>query len=159
HPDDVETFLAAWERGFAGTAAWETEARFRRRDGEYRCFLVRVTPLWDDGGRIVRWYITGTDIEDRKKAEEKVRQDERERRLLFEVVPQHIAMLDPDGRLLHANRTALDFWGFRTPEELQSAFDTDIAALFHPDDLAELQDTARAAVASGLPYEREVRAR
>src|SRR5262244_1837541 len=36
HSDDIETFWAAWERGFAGTASWETEARFRRRDGEYR---------------------------------------------------------------------------------------------------------------------------
>ena len=159
HPDDVEPFLAAWERGFAGTAPWETEAHFRGRDGEYRWFLVRVTPLRDDGGRIVRWYVTGTDIDDRKKAEEKVRQDERELRLLFEVIPQHISVLDVDGRLLDANRTALEFWGFRTPEELQSAVDTDIAALFHPDDLAKLRDMAHAALARGLPYEREVRAR
>ena len=40
HPEDVETFVAAWERGFAGTAPWETEVRFRRGDGEYRWFLV-----------------------------------------------------------------------------------------------------------------------
>ena len=159
HPDDIEPFLAAWKRGFAGAAPWENEVRFRRRDGEYRWFLIRATPLRENGGRIIRWYGTGTDIDDRKKAEDKVRQDERELRLLFEVIPQQIAMLNPDGRLLHANRTALDFWGLRTPEELQSAFDTDMAALFHADDLAKLQDTARAALASGLPSEREVRSR
>src|SRR5262249_10782384 len=159
HSNDLETFLAAWERGFAGSASWETEARFRRRDGEYRWFLVRCTPLRDEGGRIVRWYVTGTDIDDRKKAEEKVRQDERELRLLFDVVPQHIAVLDVDGRVLDANRAALEFRGFRTPEELQSAFESDMAALFHPDDLPKLQDTARTALASGLPHEREVRTR
>jgi len=75
HPEDVETFLAAWERGFAGTAPLETEARFRRRDGEYRWFLVRSVPLRDDGGRIVRWYVTGTDIDDRKNAEERAHQE------------------------------------------------------------------------------------
>src|SRR5262249_26168895 len=89
----------------------------------------------------------------------KIRQDERELRLLFEVIPQHIAVLDVDGRVLDANRAALEFRGFRTPEELQSAFDTDMAGLFHPDDFAKLQETARTALASKLPYEREVRAR
>src|SRR4029077_208427 len=145
HPDDIEAFLAAWKRGFAGSAPWETEVRFRRRDGENRWFLIRGPPLRENGGRIIRWYGTGTDIDDRKKAEEKIRQDERELRLLFEVVPQHIAVLDVDGRVLNANRAALDFRGFRTPEELQSAFDADMAALFHPDDLSKLQDTARTA--------------
>src|SRR5262249_19692993 len=130
HSDDIEAFWAAWERGFADTASWETEARFRRWDGECRWFLVRFTPLHDDEGRIVRWYITGTDIDDRKKAEEKIRQDERELRLLFDVVPQHIAVLDVNGRVLDANRAALEFRGFRTPEELQSAFESDMAALF-----------------------------
>src|SRR5262249_27887496 len=95
----------------------------------------------------------------RKKAEEKVRQDERELRLLFEVIPQHISVLDVDGRLLEANRTALEFWGFRTTGELSSAVDTDLAGLFHPDDLAKLRDMARAALADGLPYERELRVR
>src|SRR5262249_31419875 len=139
HRDGVEPFLSAWGRGFAGTAPWETEARFRRRDGEYRWFLVRVIPLRDDGGRIVRWYITGTDIDDRKKAVEKIRQDERELRLLFDVVPQHIGLMDAGGRLLHANPAALEFWGVRTPEELNSN-DIDgkfigIAERYHPDDL------------------------
>jgi PAS domain S-box-containing protein len=159
HPDDAEAARAASERGFAGTGPWEIEARFRRRDGEYRWFLGRFVPLHDDEGRILRWYSTGTDIDDRKKAEEKIRQDERELRLLFEVIPQHIAVLDVDGRVLDANRAALEFRGFRTPEELQSAFETNMAALFHADDLPKLRDTARAALASGLPFEREVRAR
>src|SRR5579862_4961341 len=51
HPDDVATLLPALARGFSGTAPWETEGRFRRRDGEYRWFLIRFTPLHDDGGR------------------------------------------------------------------------------------------------------------
>jgi formate hydrogenlyase transcriptional activator len=157
HPDDVETFLAAWERGFSGSAPWETEARFRRRDGEYRWFLVRCTPLRDEGGGIVRWYITGTDIDDRKTAEEKVRQDERELRLLFDVVPQHIAVLDVDGQVLNANRAAREFWGFSPREELTNPGST--SARYHPDDLAKMQDTARAFAAGAPPPELEVRIR
>src|SRR5262249_8465773 len=129
---------------------------------EYRWFLVRVIPLRDDGGRIVRWYITGTDIDDRKKAVEKIRQDERELRLLFDVVPQHIGLMDAGGRLLHANPAALEFWGVSTPEELNSN-DIDgkfigIAERYHPDDLAKVRDTARA-FAAGAPFELEVRIR
>jgi PAS domain S-box-containing protein len=71
HPDDVETFLAGCARGFAGSSEWELAARSRRRDGVYRWFLVRATPLRDNAGHIVRWYVTGTDIDDRKKAEDK----------------------------------------------------------------------------------------
>src|SRR5262249_44883877 len=77
HPDDVETFLAACERGFAAGSEWEVAARSRRRDGVYRWFLVRGTPLRDDAGRIARWYLTGTDVDDRKKAADKVREQER----------------------------------------------------------------------------------
>ena len=157
HPEDVEPFLATWGRGFAGAVSWETEARFRRRDGEYRWFLVRCIPLCDDEGRIVRWYITGTDIDDRKKAEEKVRQDERELRVLFDVVPQHIAVLDVDGRVLDAKRAALEFFGFCSLPELTDP--ENIGAQYHPDDLAKVQETARAFAAGPPPDSLEVRIR
>ncbi len=99
---------------------------------------------------------------ERKHAEERVRQQERELRLLFEVVPQHIGLMDADGRLLHANRPALEFWGVSAPKELNNN-DIDgkfigIAARYHPDDLAKVRDTARA-FAAGAPFELEIRVR
>ena len=155
HPDDRAPFLATWERGFASTVPWETETRFQKRNGEYRWFLVRGTPLFDDGGRIVRWYITGTDIEDRKKAEDKIRQDERELRLLFDVVPQHIVVLDVDGRVLHANRASLEFFGFCSTEELTDP--EKVGGRYHPDDVAKIVNTARGFAAGAPPPELEVR--
>src|SRR5262249_9668611 len=65
HPDDRARYLAARDQRFASSSAWETELRFRRRDGEYRWFLVRGTPLRDEEGRTLRWYISSTDIDDR----------------------------------------------------------------------------------------------
>ena len=53
----------------------ETEARLRRHDGVYRWVFVRGEPLRDESGTVVKWYIISTDIEDRKQAEEKLRQE------------------------------------------------------------------------------------
>jgi formate hydrogenlyase transcriptional activator len=54
---------------------FEVELRARRKDGQYRWFLVRYNPLRDDEGSIIRWYVTGIDIEDRKQAEERVQKE------------------------------------------------------------------------------------
>src|SRR5262249_40687748 len=75
HPDDVERFLDQRRRGWKSKTLWETEARVLRKDGQYRWFLIRRNPLRDDQGRITRWYITATDIEDRKQAEERFRNE------------------------------------------------------------------------------------
>ena len=77
HPDDVDRVKAQFERSLRSGAACELEMekRLRGADGTYRWFLVRYNPLRDDHGQIVRWYIAGTDIEDRKRDEEKLQQE------------------------------------------------------------------------------------
>src|SRR5258708_1249478 len=77
HPDDVDRVKAHFERSLASGAAHELEIekRLRGGDGMYRWFLVRYNPLRDDQGQIVRWYIAGTDIEDRKRDEDKLQQE------------------------------------------------------------------------------------
>ena len=73
HPDDRERFLTETEKGeFEGTPH-EFETRLLRHDGKFRWFLVRRNPLKDEQGHITRWFVTATDIEDRKQAEEKLR--------------------------------------------------------------------------------------
>jgi PAS domain S-box-containing protein len=77
HPSDVGRHSKKWRVSVATGELFEDEARFRRPDGEYRWFLVRGVPLRGRHRRIVRWYGTLTDIEDRKRAElerEKLRQ-------------------------------------------------------------------------------------
>ena len=70
HPDDLEKFVKEWATARAKGKPFENEARVRRADGVYRWFLIRKVPLRDDSGTIVKWYGTGYDIEDRKRAEE-----------------------------------------------------------------------------------------
>src|ERR1700722_6865131 len=71
HPDDVERLRKERSAGFSGTTPFECELRAQRKDGRYRWFLVRHNPLLDESGQAVRWYATGTDIDDRVKAEER----------------------------------------------------------------------------------------
>jgi PAS domain S-box-containing protein len=78
HPDDRDRVLRAWHRSVVEGTRYEQEERHRGADGTYRWFLARGVPLRDAEGRIVRWYGTNTDIEDRKQAEEELRRVSRQ---------------------------------------------------------------------------------
>ncbi len=69
HPDDVNRLVAYWGSVLASGRPGEIEGRLRRFDGVYRWFLFRATPSFDNNGKVVKWFGTNTDIEDRKRAE------------------------------------------------------------------------------------------
>ena len=157
HPDDVERLRAGRDSALAGTVPFENEQRARRRDGHYRWFLIQYNPLLDDSGRPIRWYATGTDIEDRKRSENKLRQDERELRQLIDFLPQHVLVLDGDGLVLQANQTLLDYRGSALEEIQGSPAGAWLRAGMHPDDVERVQTERSAAVAAGAPFELEQR--
>ena len=128
HPDDRERVLKAWRDSVTNGTTFEQEARHRRADGQYRCFLVRGVPLRDPDGRVVRWYGTSTDIEDRKRAEEAVCRSEENLRLVIDLIPQQIMSGPNDGTLDFANAQWRSYTGL-TQEELQGK---GCSALFIP---------------------------
>jgi PAS domain S-box-containing protein len=75
HPDDRARDRDYFDRALSTGSAYELELRLRKGDGTYRWFLARLNPVHDDKGQIRRWYVTCTDIEDRKRAEEKLQQE------------------------------------------------------------------------------------
>ena len=75
HPDDMDRLRERRTAGFASGVPWENEVRVRRNDGAYRWFLISYNPLLDEHGAIVRWCAAGTDIEDRKRSEERLREE------------------------------------------------------------------------------------
>ena len=75
HPDDVQRVRKARENGLSGTVPFENEQRALGKDGKYRWFLIRYNPLVDESGKVIRWYATGTDIDDRKQAEQRMRNE------------------------------------------------------------------------------------
>ena len=76
HPGDLPSLTGTWKSIMTSGDAGEAEARLRRFDGEYRWFLFRANPSFDESGNIVKWFGINTDIEDRKRAEEKLRRSE-----------------------------------------------------------------------------------
>jgi len=75
HPDDIERMRVVRERGLAAKNPFEIEARTVGKDGLCRWFLYRYNPLRDEHGQISRWYVAGTDIEERKRAEERLQHE------------------------------------------------------------------------------------
>jgi PAS domain S-box-containing protein len=75
HPDDFERTMSQNQTKFLNGIPHEVETRLRGKDEKYRWFLLRYSPLRDEQGRITRWYLAGTDIEDRKEAEQRLQNE------------------------------------------------------------------------------------
>jgi PAS domain S-box len=75
HPDDVERVQIERSVGLSRGVPFEIEKRSLGKDGQFRWFLFRYKPLLDEKGHIAKWFVTATDIEDRKQAEERIRNE------------------------------------------------------------------------------------
>jgi formate hydrogenlyase transcriptional activator len=75
HPDDLERVQSERSAGLSRGVPFETEKRLLGKDGQFRWFLFRYNPVLNEPGDIVRWYATATDIEDRKQAEDRMRNE------------------------------------------------------------------------------------
>ena len=155
HPEDLDRLVREWLALMDSRKPGELETRIRRYDGVYRWFLIRVVPLLDEQGNVVKWFGSNTDIEDRKRAEEKLRQDESELRRTTDAIPHTIVIQDPDGTPVYANQAVLDYTGLTMEDVITSDFR---ARIFHPEDIERLREERRAALARGLPFEIEQRA-
>jgi|HubBroStandDraft_6_1064221.scaffolds.fasta_scaffold01068_4 PAS domain S-box-containing protein len=155
HPDDLERHKAKWLACVASGEPCEDEVRFRRADGQYRWHLQRGVPLRDEAGNIVKWYGVLTDIEDRKTAEGKIREQEAEFRQIVDLAPQLVAVYGPELERLYCNRMALEYQGVSLDEWRQMKR----GGLVHPDDSERLKASWDRAMASGSAHEVELRQR
>jgi PAS domain S-box-containing protein len=162
HPEDLAALLDYWKSVLASGKPGETEARLQRFDGEYRWFLFRAVPLYDETGKLAKWYGQTTDIEDRKQAEEKIREQEAGLRQMLDLTPQHVHVLTADARLLYSNEIALkyhgsmlDDWSDRQLRDWRT--DKLPITLFHPDDRERVLCELKATMLVGTPHETEAR--
>jgi formate hydrogenlyase transcriptional activator len=111
HPDDLRRLSEAGGTRLLRGLSVELEGRLLAADGTYRWFLIRINPQFDSQGQVVRWFGTRTDIDTLKRSEERLRQDERQTRMLVDLVPHHLMVLDLNGRVLYANLAMLGYAG------------------------------------------------
>src|SRR6266481_2268793 len=154
HPDDLDRLIGEWLALLNDHKPGELETRIRRYDGEYRWFLIRVLPEFDAEGNVVRWFGSDTDIEDRKRAETKLLEEERELRRITDAIPDTIVVLDSKGHPLYANQAMLDHTGLTMQDVLTSDFR---ARIYHPEDLERALKDREGGLARGLPFEIEQR--
>jgi formate hydrogenlyase transcriptional activator len=162
HPDDLPPLMEKWKRMLVSGEPDEIEARLRRHDGVYRWFLIRAEAFRDKAGTIFRWYGTSTDIDDRKQAEDKLRQSEQEvrqdhdyLRCVLDTTPALIHTGRPDGYLDYFNQRWLDYLDVR----LEDICGWKWTKWIHPEDLDDILQKWHAALASGEPFEAETRVR
>ena len=100
HPDDKKAMLIKWSTIRKSGRPGSLEARLRRFDGKYRWFLFQAEPLRDKSGKIVKWYGSATDIEDRKLAELALRESEQRFRDYAETASDWLWETGPDHRII-----------------------------------------------------------
>lgn len=154
HPEDLPRIFEGWLINRAAGRPGEDEMRLRRADGEYRWFLVRTVPFRDEQGNIVHWYGTSTDIEDRKQAEEKLKQSERQ---LAE--GQRMARVgswdwDPRSGVLTCSDELYRIYGLPPGDP---DFYGQVLSSVHPEDRDQVQRMFERSVQHGEPYDRYFR--
>jgi len=118
HLDDLDLHVRKWRASLASGEPIELETRFRRADGQYRWFLARAVPLRDEAGNILNWYEVLTDIEDRKRAEEALRESEAKFRDYAETTSDWFWEIGPDYKFTMLTENA---FGSHPPDRIGTA--------------------------------------
>ena len=150
HPMDSDRVVQAWLHSMATGAPLDVEHRGIVANGSYRWFTNHGLPMFDRNGKIVRWYHLLTDIDDRKRADEALRESEGILRQTVDSVPGFVTM-SVTGEVEFANQQLMIFFG-KTLDELQ-----DWSPLVHPDDRARVVGMWLHSLETGQPFEFEHR--
>ena len=155
HPDDVAFKVRSWLQNLESGSPHDVVCRIRGANGRYRWFEVRGEPLRASDGAVLSWYGILIDIDDRRKAEEALRESEYTLRQITETQPGLLWSNGPDGEPTHINQRMLDYSGMRFEDFKHRGWETFV----HSDDYPE---TARAfyhAIQTGTSYEGVMRLR
>jgi PAS domain S-box-containing protein len=155
HPDDHEESRKYWSNGLRTGEAGEYSYRVRGAQGDYRWFLTRFEPLRASDGTLLLWIGATLDIEELMRTQEALRESERSARSAIDGIDGLVAILAPNGEVETVNRPLFEYFG-RSLEELKNWGTSDAA---HPEDLPRVLELNKRGLASGLPFNFELRLR
>lgn len=153
--DELPALLGQLATIVASGQAGETEARLRRADGQQRWFALRISPIRDTEGNIVRWCAIGDDIDDSRQAQDALKRREIDLQLIVESIPVPVTVTSPTGEVEGLNRLTLDYFG-KSFDELRAWRGDEVV---HPDDLKAAVDGLEYSLAHGTTYNVESRHR
>jgi PAS domain S-box-containing protein len=154
HTEDLPALLGRWQSILASGEPGQMEARLRRSDGDYHWFHVSASPLRDAAGSVVKWLGVGTDIDDRKKAEEALRSNERNLSLIINTIPTHIYVLNTEGAVQYVNQAVMDYTGLSMEDVQQEDYRDRV---IHPEDFKRVRAPRAAGLRRGAPFSTEQR--
>ncbi|HEX7737060.1 MAG TPA: PAS domain-containing sensor histidine kinase [Ktedonobacteraceae bacterium] len=155
HPADRAGNQALWQHALDKGTMYEHEERLRNgQNGEYRWFLTRAMPMRDEGGHIVKWFGTCTDIEEQKRTEEALRQSQERANALMNSNIIGINVIEGE-QMVDANDTFLRMTGY-TREDLRAGH-MNVTHLTAPEDLARTRQAHQELATQRVltPYEKE----
>src|SRR5258708_2173312 len=156
HPDDLPETLKAFQHAIETETSYETVHRVRRADGEFRWHHTRGEPVRDREGRIIQWYGLTIDVDEAKKAEERLRRSEAylaEAQRISHTGSYTFSLVTR--KLLYWSEECYRIWGF---DPAQGLPDGEIAAQrIHPDDRERVYNEAQEARRRKRDYTLEFR--
>lgn len=155
HHEDLARAADAHRIGIGSGEPFDIVYRMRRHDGVYRWFEARHRPMKDPDGRVLRWCVSVEDIDDRKRAEDALRESERQLWLIINNIPGLIMVATPDGEIHTANDQLLEYVG-QTLEQVRRWWAN---GTVHPEDVSRVVESYRHSIATGSPIKLELRAR
>ncbi|GHO63519.1 hypothetical protein KSC_024110 [Ktedonobacter sp. SOSP1-52] len=156
HPEDRQRVLSMWQRAVQTGGVYETELRLRQgTTGAYRWFLARSMPVRDEGGQIIKWFGTSTDIDEQKRTEQLLKESEENLRVLAETVPQLVWTTRPDGRFDYCNQRYCEY----THAAFEHLQGYGWRQFMHPEDAERVVVLRQQTLQTGEPYEMEYRLR
>jgi PAS domain S-box-containing protein len=155
HPDDRSRVVEGWLHSVKTGEPYDVEHRVQAADGTYRWMHSRGLPLRDLNGNIVRWYNLLTDVDERKRAEQALRESEHESRLIVETIPGFVAMMSPNGEVDFVNRQLVEYCG----QPLAAMREWGTNGTVYAEDLPYVAEVFGNAIRAGEPYDFEARIR
>ncbi|XKM43725.1 PAS domain-containing protein (plasmid) [Rhizobium ruizarguesonis] len=162
HPDDASRLLETVHHSLASGDPFSIKYRMRRFDGAYRWVDGRAEPLRDQSGAIMQWYVISVDIDDEMRAQEALRDRERELSQLVDMVPSLLWRLNSEGTPTFFNQRLIDFLGLGIADMEKpglSRLAALIEAAVHPDDAASLAEALNHSLVTGEGFSKQYRLR
>ena len=111
HPEDFPRVIEHWQNATRSGSPYHIECRLRRSDGAYGWFLCRALPHRDEGGNILSWYGTCTDIDEQKMTQQALRENQALLHTLATASPATLWLSDPGGGISYVNQTWIEWTG------------------------------------------------